>query len=351
MNGLSKMITTLGDILHRRVFFLVVLSYLLAGLLPGPGLAIKNASIPIWTTSHGALKASMPALLLASLLLCAGLRVRSEQVRAILRRPTMLLTALLANISVPVAFLMVLIPVLGLWHNHEEVATIAIGLALVASMPVAGSSTGWAQHVGGDMALSLGLVLASTLVSPFSAPVTLGLLGSVSPASAATDLQVVANGQVGDFLLAWVLVPSLLGIIIRRLLPDRLTAALDRLLKPAATLILLALCYINAAACLPQVLHNPDWDYLGTLALIVLGMCTVTFSTGFLLGKFLGADIRQRAALVYGLGMNNNGTGLVLASVALSARPAVMLPIIVYNLSQHLVAGCVGGRTVRQSGL
>jgi BASS family bile acid:Na+ symporter len=41
-----------------------------------------------------------------------------------------------------------------------------------------------------------------------------------------------------------------------------------------------------------------------------------------------------------GLGMNNNGTGLVLAAMALVNYPRVMLPIIFYNLVQHLVAGC-----------
>jgi BASS family bile acid:Na+ symporter len=49
--------------------------------------------------------------------------------------------------------------------------------------------------------------------------------------------------------------------------------------------------------------------------------------------------------------MNNNGTGLVLASVALSARPTVLLPIIIYNLSQHLVAGFVGGNVRRERAL
>jgi BASS family bile acid:Na+ symporter len=39
--------------------------------------------------------------------------------------------------------------------------------------------------------------------------------------------------------------------------------------------------------------------------------------------------------------MNNNGTGLVLASMALADHPRVLLPIILYNLVQHLVAGCV----------
>ncbi len=44
---------------------------------------------------------------------------------------------------------------------------------------------------------------------------------------------------------------------------------------------------------------------------------------------------------MFGLGMNNNGTGLVLVSVALADHPDVMLPIIFYNLAQHLVASAV----------
>ena len=62
---------------------------------------------------------------------------------------------------------------------------------------------------------------------------------------------------------------------------------------------------------------------------------------GHLVGRMAGADRGQRVALMFGLGMNNNGTGLVLASMSLGAQPLVMLPIIVYNLAQHLIAGGV----------
>ena len=44
---------------------------------------------------------------------------------------------------------------------------------------------------------------------------------------------------------------------------------------------------------------------------------------------------------MFRLGMNNNGTGMVLASIALADHPRAMLPIITYNLVQHLVAGSV----------
>jgi predicted Na+-dependent transporter len=41
---------------------------------------------------------------------------------------------------------------------------------------------------------------------------------------------------------------------------------------------------------------------------------------------------------MYGLGMSNNGTGLVVAaSVGVPAE--ALLPVLVYNLVQHLLAG------------
>ena len=44
---------------------------------------------------------------------------------------------------------------------------------------------------------------------------------------------------------------------------------------------------------------------------------------------------------MFGLGMNNNGTGLVFAATVLRHMPEVMLPVICYNLIQHVVAGAV----------
>ena len=52
-------------------------------------------------------------------------------------------------------------------------------------------------------------------------------------------------------------------------------------------------------------------------------------------------DQAERVSLMFGLGMNNNGTGLVLASLALSSYPNIMVPIIFYNLVQHIAAGIV----------
>jgi BASS family bile acid:Na+ symporter len=75
--------------------------------------------------------------------------------------------------------------------------------------------------------------------------------------------------------------------------------------------------------------------------MIVVGMCVLAFSSGWLLSRLFQIELPQQVSLMFGLGMNNNGTGLVLATVALSHFPKVMLPIIFYNLVQHIVAGSV----------
>lgn len=71
-------------------------------------------------------------------------------------------------------------------------------------------------------------------------------------------------------------------------------------------------------------------------------LCVVAFASGWILGRLLGIEAAARTSLMFGLGMNNNGTGLVLASIALSSHPDVMLPVIAYNLIQQVVAASVG---------
>jgi BASS family bile acid:Na+ symporter len=77
---------------------------------------------------------------------------------------------------------------------------------------------------------------------------------------------------------------------------------------------------------------------------ITILLCLSLFAAGNLAGKLLKTGDSNRIALMFGLGMNNNGVGLVLASMALSDHPLIMLPIIIYNLLQHIIAGIVDKR-------
>jgi BASS family bile acid:Na+ symporter len=143
------------------------------------------------------------------------------------------------------------------------------------------------------------------------------------------------------FLLACVILPSVLGIIGRRMAGEARTTAAKPTLKLLNSLNLLVLNYSNASVSLPKAIAHPDWDLLAVILTIVVGMCLLAFTAGWLLSRLFRVEPPQRISLMFGLGMNNNGTGLVLATMALSHYPLVMVPIIFYNLVQHLVAGSV----------
>jgi bile acid:Na+ symporter, BASS family len=341
MSALKEKMSAVSHLLHRHLLKLIILSYGLAAAIPGPGLWLKEANVLDLLGLPVLFAMTPPKLLLWLLLFNAGLRVRGARIGQLARRPRMILAGLAANLVVPLAFLALMVPMLRAWHNPDEAAIVLVGLALVSSMPIAGSSTGWAQTANGDMALSLGLVLGSTFLSPLTTPVALHALGMLAPSHCGDQLRQLAGRDTGGFLVAWVLIPSALGIVVRAAIGEARAESVESRLKIVAPATLLVLCYANASSCLPQALGNPDWDFLSIIMVFVAGLCTLTFAAGHAIGKLVGADRGQRVALMFGLGMNNNGTGLVLASLAMGSQPLVMLPIIVYNLVQHVIAGSV----------
>lgn len=340
MNPRTTPTKNLAGFLHHHLLTLLLTTYALAAIAPGWGAWMKEVRPLGWLEGREATPA-MPAWLLGLLLFHAGLRVHGGQVRRIARKPTVLVAGLASNLAIPVLYLLGLLPILKAWHNPSESGTLLIGLALVAAMPVAGSSTGWAQSTGGDMALSLGMVLGSTILSPLTTPLALRLLGRTAPTLFGDSLQSLASRDTGAFLTVWVLLPSLFGMALRWIVGDTRIKPLEERLKPIAPLVLILLCYMNASACLPQALGTPDWDYLLMTFACVVGLCVTTFFCGFVVARVVRADREQQAALMFGLGMSNNGTGQVFATVALASHPLVLLPIIAYNLSQHVAAGCV----------
>jgi bile acid:Na+ symporter, BASS family len=325
--------------LHRHFLALLFASYAAAALWPGPGLAIRSLSLGRVGLGTIRTEASLPLMMLACLLFNAGLGVNTAQLGGLLRRPRTMVAGLSVNLLFPILFILSVSWWMRLWHNPDEVQNILIGLALVASMPIAGSSTAWSQNADGDMALSLGLVLGSTLLSPLMTPIALHAVGFVATGDYAEDLHELASGHTGSFLAIGVLAPSLLGILAGLGLGRKRVDAAKPYLKLINSVILLALNYSNAAISLPQAIADPDLDFLAVTLGIVGGLCVLAFAAGWWTARLLGAGREQRIALMFALGMNNNGTGLVLASMAMADHPRVMLPIIFYNMVQHLVAG------------
>lgn len=329
-------------------------SYLAAAIYPAAGLWIKNVSFGEILFLHDRIKFSLPMLMLSFLLFNAGLGVNVSELKGGVKGLWILLAGAAANLIVPIGFIFVVTQIMQVWHNPDEVQNILVGLALVASMPIAGSSTAWSQNANGNMALSLGLVLLSTFVSPLTTPLALHSVGLMTTGDYSEDLHELAAGGTSGFLAICVIIPSVIGICAHSAIGKAVVAKFKPHLKLANSIVLLLLNYANASVSLPEAISHPDGDFLALILTITVSLCVIAFAAGWLIARVLRVDVARRASLMFGLGMNNNGTGLVLASMALADHPRVMLPIIFYNLVQHLVAGGVdhvfckseeGGRT------
>lgn len=328
-----------NGILHHHFLWLLAGSYLLAAVCPWPGVAIRHTAV---LDAGGGGVISLPLVLLAFLLFNAGLAADATDLAGVVRRPLALLAGVAATVAVPLAVVTGLAAVLGWWHDPNEARCVVAGLGIVAAMPVAGSSAAWSQQAGGSAALSLGLVIASTLLSPLTTPLALAAVGPL-PSGDGAPTAPFGAGTI-TFLVVGVVIPSVAGMLTRLLVGKAGVARSQPRLKPAGTLVLLVLCYANATASLPSMIAHPDWDYLALVVGAAGVLCGSGFAAGWAVARLVGAGGSQERSLVFGLGMTNNGTGLVLAGAALSGVPAAILPVLTYNLIQHLVAGAVSRR-------
>jgi bile acid:Na+ symporter, BASS family len=342
------LISHLTHFLHRHFLLILCGAYVLSGILPQPGLLLRSVSFGEVHLFGSTIKVSLSLLMLSFLLLNAGLGIDTGELKQILKRPTAMFAGFLANLAVPVLLILSMRGVMELWHSNDELQNLLVGLALIVSMPIAGSSTAWAQNANGNVSLSMGLVFLSTILSPFTTPYVLHIFGHMTGGDYSEDLHELAKQGTDAFMMLTVVLPSFLGIVLHYVFGDERVKKIKPVLKFCNFVVLILLNYSNAATTLPQVFGNTDVDFLALVCGTTFILCATAFAAGWLLSKILKSDKSEQAALMFGLGMNNNGTGLVLATATLSDHPNVLLPMIFYTLAQQLIAAFVDWKLFRQ---
>lgn len=331
----------ISNFIHHNFLLVILICYALGGLFPYFGNEVSKINFGVVGDEIDGLKISLPFLMISLLLFNSALGIKQSELKNLSQHPATLFGGLILNFCTPLVVIFVVSHLMIWWHNNDELQNILVGLALIGSMPIAASSTAWSQKCSGNLALSLGLILASTIFSPLTTPIALHFAGNLTTGDYSEDLHLLANGNTNAFLIFGVVIPSVLGMLLHFMLKEQRANKLRSALREINLLILLLLNYFNASNVLPKIIANPDWDFLLMILTITLILCFALFGAGKLLASFLKVDESNKVALMFGLGMNNNGVGLVLASMALSDHPLVMLPIIIYNLLQHIVAGVI----------
>lgn len=318
-------------------YFIVILvgAYVIAAFFPGFGNWIRSISLGAVGDSENGL--SMSLIMLAFLLFNAGLGMGNEHFATLIARPGIILAGLGAAFLIPFVSILLLIFAAAIWP-HAGVTNILIGLTLVAVMPIANSSAAWSHNAYANMAVSLSLVCFSTLLAPITAPLILSAFGGFLSPGHQNVIHHLAASVGGSFVFLWVIAPTALGIIIRYFLgTDRIKAAVPYI-RSASAINLLLLNYCHASAFLPKVLAEYEFSLLAMTLVAALIFCIGSASIGWIAGRFLNTDLPERTALMFGVGMKNNGVALVLASLFMADNPGISLTIVFCTFGQHLVA-------------
>ncbi len=324
-----------GAWLHKNFLWLLVLCYLLAAVLPGPGLAIRRLS---FARSPGN-EVTAPMLLLALLLFCAATVVRGSQVRDLLRRPGVLLVSLLAVWVIPSLFVSAMGWILPRMLGDYVTTGMMVGLALVAAMPVANSSVAWTQNARGNVALGLGLIVLTIVFSPLATPQMLNLMGLSLSEQETSHCEALVTRFSGTFFIVWVILPSAAGLICNRVLgPERIDRARGGL-RLLSAITLLTLNYTNASLAMPKVFNDEAGTTIVISAILAVAICVLGICSSWFFARLLQLGKASWTALVFGYSMKHTGLALVLAGEVLQDEPRAILMIVLATLLQHIVAG------------
>ncbi|TFE68698.1 Na+-dependent transporter [Methylacidiphilum sp. Yel] len=328
----------LFDVIHKKFFFFLILSYLLAALFPEAGLELRKITLFHWNLLGVREEITFPIFQLFILLFNGGFGVKIRDFITQFSKPLPLILGVFFNFIVPCLFVSLYWLISSLWHNPKERYDLFVGLILIIAMPIAGSTIGWSQNSNANIPLSLGLVFFSTLLSPLLTPMIFHaakVLGGTYEPGLFGHISHQINSQ---FLILDIVIPSFLGMFARLISGNGVYEKVIRIIKPLNEINLLVLIYSNAATALPFIIHKPDTDFFLLIGIVVFLLCLIRFHAGQWIGSLFHFGEPTKRSLIYALGMNNNGMGLVLSNAVVGNQPSIILPIILYNLFQQIMA-------------
>lgn len=254
--------------------------------------------------------------LLSIIMLGMGMTLRLSDFAVVARRPWALLLGVAAQF--------IAMPLLGLGIANALglSAALTAGMVLVGSAPGGTASNVMVYLAKGDTALSVAMTSVSTLLAPILTPLlVLWLAGEYLPVDA---------GGLFVSILQIVLVPVVLGVVLRLLFP----AIIDRMLD---ALPLISVAGITAVVVLVVAASAPTLLSIGALIVVAVVLHnSLGLAVGYGIGKACGLDVASRRAISIEVGMQNSGLAAALASVHFS--PAAALPAAIFSV-WHNVSG------------
>jgi BASS family bile acid:Na+ symporter len=304
-----------GDAIIRLFPVWAAVAALLAYYFPDAFVAFTPAIVP----------------LLGLVMFGMGITLTGRNFIAVARRPM--------AVALGVALQFLMMPFLGwlLAYGFGFTPGIAAGVILVGCCPGGTASNVICYLSGGDVALSITLTTASTLLAVIATPLLAGFYaGQFVP---------VPVGEMLLSIIKIVLVPVIAGVVINRYLVRNIQAVAPffAFMSMLAIVIIIA---IIVAANHDQIGHSGA----SVAAAVILHNC-LGVAGGYWIARLLGREERECRTLAIEVGMQNSGLAVALAVKYFSAAAALpgALFSIWHNLSGSILASFWQRRSLRDA--
>jgi len=265
-------------------------------------------------------------VILGIIMLTMGLTLRAEDFRVLARRPLDIFIGACAQFIIMPCVAWLLVRVFGL-----EPA-LALGILLVGCCPGGVSSNIMSYLCHGDVAFSVGMTCASTLLAPVMTPLLMVL----------TAGEIIEIDAVGMFLsiLIVTIIPVGIGCFLNYTYSKSPHFPTIQSLMPGLSVICLA-CIVGGVISTvhDDLVARGLWLFLWTFA-VVFCHNTLGYFLGFTAGRLARFSKAKKRTISIEVGMQNAGLATVLAGSFFAAQPLVVLPCAI-SCAWHSISGTI----------
>ena len=282
-----------------------------------------TAAVLVWPAPFAAIDTWWITPMLGLIMFGMGLTLSTEDLRVVAMRPR--------DIAAGVVMQYVVMPLTAwaLARLLQLPEDVALGVVLVGCCPGGTASNVITYLAKGDLALSVGMTAASTLLAPLLTPLLVWLL-------AGTMVDVHTTGMLLSIVYI-VLLPIVCGLLCQRFIP-KLTHRVTPYL-PAFSSLAVALTVGIVVS------HNASRLLTAGLLVVLVVMLHNLFGLGigYLVGRLLRLQRPKSVALSIEVGMQNSGLATSLAVMHFAAFPLATIPGAVFSV-WHNISGALIAR-------
>ncbi len=268
-------------------------------------------------------------IILGLIMLTMGMTLTTDDFKILAHRPFDICIGALAQfIIMPgVAYLLV--------HVFHLEPALAIGILLVGCCPGGVSSNIMTYLCHGDVAFSVGMSCASTILAPVMTPFLMKL----------TAGQIIAIDAVGMFtnILVVTIIPVALGAIINYKCSNRSFFPTMQSLMPGISVICLAFIVGGVISTVHDDLVARGLILFAWTFAVVLCHNSLGYLLGWVAGRISGFNTAKKRTISIEVGMQNAGLATNLATNFFAAQPLSVLPCAIscvwHSISGTILAG------------